>query len=400
MIDIIVSQKKCTACGACLNICAHNAIKMTEDKYGYLIPYVDTNKCIECGLCVKICPINSAKKFNPIKTYGASWDNNNITKCASGGIFGSMATYIIQQGGIAFGCSLKNFNGEISPIIRSVNNTIDLQLLLGSKYIQSNTLNTFNEVKKLLKEGKTVLYSGTPCQIAGLKCFLRNKEYPNLITIDFICHGTPNARIFQSYINYLEEKNKIKIEDYKFRDKTKGWGKFYYSYTFRTQSGKIKKSVRKFTTSIYYRLFLSSTIYRDSCYSCQFANPQRVSDITIGDFWGIEKEYNHLISNKSLFNKGISCVIINTNKGLSFWENTKASFTYFPAEYDKIIKYNHQLKNPSQPNNNRQDYLNSFVKGGYKGIVSSFYKKEWISLIKELIFGNIKLYLKKLFLKK
>lgn len=385
MISEIVSKKLCTGCGACVNICNHNAIKITEDKYGFLTPVIELSKCINCGLCDKVCPINSSKLSSPIEVYAAKWNSPNIKKCASGGMFGVMATEVIQQNGIVFGCSLKNNLGEFYPIIKSVSNLKDLHFLFGSKYIQSDTLVTYTEVRNLLKENRLILFSGTPCQIAGLKGFLKNKDYPNLITIDIICHGTPNAKIFQSYISYIEKKRNIKIIDYVFRDKKQGWGNYYYNYTYVDKYSRIKHKTKKYTHSIYYKLFISSAINRDSCYKCKFATSKRVSDITIGDFWGIMKEYPEFVKDKSMLSNGISCILVNSKKGKLFWDQIKNNCTYYNVEYNNIIKHNHQLMYPSKVNCYRKDYLNSFVNGGYNKMVITYYSKEWKSIFLSLL---------------
>lgn len=396
MINPIKDKEKCCACGACINVCHHKAITMGEDEHGFIIPIVNTSKCTSCNLCDKVCPMNAPILNEPIITYAAAWKNQNIIKSASGGIFAALATHIIQQKGVIFGCVLENIKGTPTPIIRSAHNLKDLQSMLGSKYVQASTLNTYTEVKELLQKDIQVLYSGTPCQIAGLKSFLR-KEYSNLITIDLICHGTPSAKLFQSYLTYIEKKEKISIKNFIFRDKSKGWGSFYYKYYFLTPKQQLKCKVKKYTNSIYYRLFLASAIYRDSCYYCPFANVKRVSDITIGDFWGIEKEYPELNTiNGGIFNfaKGVSCVLINTEKGKLFWDNTKSTIISVPTDINKISKYNHQLTSPSPEYPLRQIYLDSFKTGGYPHLVNTFYKKEWKTIIRSYLLGWISLNIK------
>lgn len=377
---------------------------MSEDEYGFMLPIVDISKCVNCGLCEKICPMNIITPPNtPMAVFASSWNSQDITKSASGGVFAALASYIIHKKGIVFGCALENIKGKHTPIIKSACNLKDLQSLLGSKYIQADTLNTYSEVKELLKKNIQVLYSGTPCQIAGLKHFLR-RNYDNLITVDLICHGTPNAKMFQSYISYLENKKQRAVKDFIFRDKSKGWGNFYYRYSFLNKRKKLKIIVKKYTSSVYYRLFLSSAIYRDSCYYCPYATLKRISDITIGDFWGIEKEYPELdISKGGNFNfkKGISCVSINTKKGSFVWNEIQSIITSIPVDINKVIKYNHQLEYPSPLNPLRQIYLDAFKSGGYSSLVKIFYKKEWRSILRMYLFGwipsNFKLKLKSLF---
>lgn len=404
MIDPIKDKTKCCACGACINICHHNAITMSEDEYGFMLPTVDVSKCVDCGLCEKVCPMNITTPPNkPIVAYASSWNSQNIVKSASGGVFAALASYIIQKKGIVFGCTLENIKDKHTPIIKSVCNLEDLQSLLGSKYVQADTLNTYNEVKELLNKNFRVLYSGTPCQIAGLKRFLR-RDYDNLITVDLICHGTPNMKMFQSYISYIENKEQGAVKDFVFRDKSKGWGTFYYRYSFLTKKNKLKIIIREYTSSVYYRLFLSSAIYRDSCYYCPYATLKRISDITIGDFWGIEKEYPELDISKGgklNFKKGISCVFINTERGSRVWSEIQSMVSSIPVDIDKIVKYNHQLETPSSLPPLRQIYLDAFKSGGYSSLVKIFYKEEWKSILRMYLFGwipfNLKLKIKSLF---
>lgn len=389
MINPAKDKKKCSACGACINVCHHKAITMSEDEYGFMIPIVDTSKCINCNLCDKVCPMNTPPSNKPIIAYAAAWKNKDIIKSASGGMFAAFASYIIQQKGVVFGCVLENINGKQTPIIKSAHSLKDLQSMFGSKYVQANTLNTYTEAKELLLKNIQVLYSGTPCQIAGLKSFLK-KDYSNLITIDLICHGTPNAKMFQAYLTHTEEKEKISIKGFTFRDKSKGWGSYYYKYYFLDTKQQLNSKVKKYTSSIYYRLFLASAIFRDSCYYCPYATQKRVSDITIGDFWGIEKEYPELITKKSgIFNiaDGISCILINSEKGKLIWNSIESTTINTSIEINKILKYNHQLVNPSSIYPFRQIYLDSFKAGGYPQLIKKFYEKEWKSIIRMYLFN-------------
>jgi len=198
--------------------------------------------------------------------------------------------------------------------------------------------------------------------------------------------------MFQSYLTYIEEKEKISIKSFTFRDKSKGWGSYYYKYYFLDTKQQLNSKVKKYTSSIYYRLFLASAIFRDSCYYCPYATQKRVSDITIGDFWGIEKEHPELIREKGgIFNiaDGVSCILINSEKGKLFWNCMESTTINTTIDINEIIKYNHQLVNPSSLYPFRQIYLDSFKAGAYSQLVKTFYRKEWKSIIKTILLGWI-----------
>lgn len=222
MPELFEKKEDCCACGACLNICKNQAITMKEDEYGYVYPVIDYKKCSNCGMCKRVCMFQKERKLNsPLETYAAvSKDNNLRMNSSSGGIFASLATFILEKGGIVCGAAFSNDLKVNHLIIEEKSQIYKLQ---GSKYVQSNIKNTFTDVRRFLLQGKVVLYSGTPCQIDGLYGFLQ-KEYKNLITIDIICHGVPNNRMFLEYIKEIEKDKDQTIKQFNFRDKSLGWG--------------------------------------------------------------------------------------------------------------------------------------------------------------------------------
>ena len=210
-IKLFKEKNDCCACGACLNICPKQAISMQKDEYGFLYPQIDKGKCIKCGLCLKTCAFqNSELKNIPIKTYAAQSDNTDLKESASGGIFASIATNVLREGGVVYGAAMEMENDKLIVRHIAVENDADLIKLQGSKYVQSSTEKIYQDVKKKLNDNRLVLFSGTPCQVDGLNSYL-GKTYDNLITIDIICHGVPNNQMFQDYIALLEEKYKDKI---------------------------------------------------------------------------------------------------------------------------------------------------------------------------------------------
>ena len=335
----ILEQNRCLSCRSCEQSCSFSAVSFIENKEGFLYPVVNFQKCINCGKCVMHCPV-----LNPIKneTYSLQAyaailkDENKIKQSSSGGVFSALAEQIIKIGGFVFGAA---YDDKLQVKHISVSTYEELERLKGSKYVASDTGSTFSEVEKLLKKNKVVLYSGTPCQIAGLKVFL-GKEYEKLITVDLICHGVPSQKLFNRYLELESKRNRGKIIYYGFRDKDIcGWSCIGKA-KLKTKK-KIKIKIVEGCCDPYYATFLRGETYRESCYICQFANNQRVGDITIGDFWGVENFYPDLERKN-----GVSCVIINTRKGKEFFSKYSEVLNIIPSDIEKISEKNTNLKEP------------------------------------------------------
>ena len=301
----IAEKYKCNGCTACHNICPQNCITMQTDDEGFAYPLIDKTKCTNCGLCTKICPILSKKTYPQIQSLKAFAAINNDEKIrlqsTSGGVFSALAEYVLNQGGVVFGAGFdQNF------VVRHMacENLQDLAGLRMSKYVQSDLGNTFNHVKKLLQEGRLVYFSGTPCQVAGLKSFLL-RDYDNLITQDVICHGVPSPLVWAKYLAY--KTNGIRPANVSFRDKTTGW---------RNSSFKIECNENTYQTKRlgdpFMKMFAFNKILRPSCHKCHFKGDGHVADITLADFWGkAMKQYAQQFDD----NKGCSLVISRTQKG-------------------------------------------------------------------------------------
>lgn len=324
----------CTGCGACEQKCAQCAIEMKPDAEGFITAKIDNERCKNCGLCVRICPQNNdVSKNDSLKVLAVrDKDDKELRQSASGGAFAVMARRVLSDGGYVVGAAYVN-HFQVRHII--IDKIEDLPKLQSSKYVQSNTLNTYYETKKLLDSDKLVLYSGTPCQIGGLKAFLRF-NYKNLITVEVICHGVPSPKLFAKYIRWVEEKLHGKLLSYNFRDKSYGWGLDYMTKT------KTKTKTKTCVLDPYYIYFLKGKTYRESCYRCKYCVPQRASDMTIGDYWGIENEHPEFNSTK-----GVSCLLINTEKGLDFFEFCKEDFFYLDSTFEQVAKINHNLIRPT-----------------------------------------------------
>ena len=327
--------KYCTGCRTCEQLCSQGAIRMISDKEGFLTANINNEKCIECGLCLKRCPQNvMVEKNTPLQSLAVRDKNiEELYNSASGGAFVVAARKILEHGGVVIGAA---YNDDMSVSHIIVDQLENLQKLQSSKYVQSNTEHTYSQVKELLKNNRLVLYSGTPCQISGLKLFLK-KQYDNLYTMDLICHGVPSPKLFAKYIDWMGQKMNGRIITYNFRDKSCGWGLDYMTKT------KTKTKTNPTSLDPYYYHFLKGTTYRECCYNCNYCQKERVSDITIGDYWGIEKEHPHFYSPN-----GVSCLLINTEKGRKLWNLVSNDFFSLESSFDKIAKYNHNLIYPTK----------------------------------------------------
>lgn len=379
IVDLLVQGKHmCCGCGTCALVCPVRAIKMVPGELGCLYPEVDADKCIGCGLCERNCAYRTSReedKMVPLAFAAAAKDQAMLQNSASGGVFAALARKIIEVGGVVCGCSMEMEEGKLVPMHICVETYEKLEKLQGSKYVQSMLGNVFAEIRGFLKAGRVVLFSGTPCQVDSLKCYLQDEDTRNLYTIDIICHGVPSAKLFRDYLDRLEKKGAVC--EFRFRDKTLGWG-LNASYTVRKQKGKHRKKLLSPGISSYYTYFLESEIYRESCYSCRYANTNRVGDLTIGDYWGIEQEHpEYLAENGGLFNtsRGISAILVNTPKGREFLKEYGIDLSLAKSDPRRISRWNSQLRNPSNFSNVRMELMQSYQADGYDGIEAKF-KKE------------------------
>lgn len=389
---IILFQRKenCCGCGACRAACPRHAITMEKDIYGFRYPVIASELCISCGICRKVCAYQQKREnSSPRKVYALSSKNTDILqKSSSGGVFSGIAERLIEEGGVVFGAAFIKEQGELTVRHCSAMTKKELKKQLGSKYVQSDLGDTFAVAKDYLEKGKKVLYSGTPCQIAGLKAYL-GTDYDNLLTMDLVCHGVPSNSMFREYLKSEEARIEAPIEDLKFRDKDYGWGlnaKLYYR-----SRGEVQSSVIPSYESSYYELFLKGEIYRHNCYECPYANEHRPADLTIGDFWGIEEEHPEYLQPTGMLSQsaGISMLMINSRKGEVFFEQCKSLFWYYPSTFENASRHNEQLKHPSFPGKNRDMILKLYKEKGYKAVDKWFWKQKQKQKRKE----NIKYHL-------
>jgi len=278
-MEKIIEKKNCSGCHACYSICPKQCIKMCEDEEGFWYPQIDKEQCVNCGACKKVCPVLKEYQPNPRgKAYACINKDEGIRmKSSSGGIFTLLASAVIEQGGVVFGVA---FDSDFSAFHTYVEDKTELEKLRGSKYVQSRIFDTYKKVKEYLDLKRIVLFSGTPCQIGGLKTYL-GKEYDNLIMQDIICHGVPSPLVWQKYITLRETKAGSKIGRTFFRHKKYGWKTYSVRFEFsnRTEYEQI------FSKDLFMRAFLANLCLRPSCYNCHFKSKERESDITLADFW-------------------------------------------------------------------------------------------------------------------
>lgn len=326
-MEIVSTKADCTACQACFNICPVQAITMKTDSEGFLYPYINNDKCIQCKQCQRACPsLNEPKKQDCQASYGAYvTDLNKRMQSSSGGIFAETARYFLINNGVVCGAA---FDEQLQLRHIIIDNIDDLNKICGTKYLQSNINNTFKQIEKLLKSNKLVLFSGTPCQVAGLKSFLQH-DYDNLLCIDLICHGVPSQRLFSRYCAELSPDNKI-IE-MSFRDKTKGISNVNLKYICK--DGNVIRE--PYSDSPYINGFIDNYFNRPSCYQCKNKGLKRASDITLGDFWGVENEYPQFADKN-----GISAVLIHTDKGKYYFSQIQNTVNTVKTTYEQIAKKN------------------------------------------------------------
>lgn len=333
VISMLCEKKNCSGCAACYNACPHNAIEMIPDKIeGFLYPVINQNKCVNCRLCERVCPILSPVKHENSKNincYAAvNIDDDTRRNSSSGGLFYLLASRIIEEGGVVFGATISADVRRVQHVM--VDTVEDLPRIMGSKYVQSEIGSTYSLAKQFLTQGKKVLFSGCACQISGLKNYL-GKDYSDLYTIDVICHGTPSPKVWNSYIASIEKECAAKVKEVSFRFKQDTWQNF----SVRRVDENHKEIIIPHTEDYFMSFFLRNYCLRESCYHCS-AKENKCSDITLGDFWGINNiapEMNDGI--------GTSVVIVRTDRGSSLFNKIDSSLNRKEVTYEEAVKDNY-----------------------------------------------------------
>ena len=330
----IQDRSNCCGCSACASICAHNAISMESDAMGFKYPVVDVSKCVNCGLCEKVCAFNENydKSLNlqePL-AYGVRHkDMNEVATSRSGAAFIAISDWVLDNDGVVYGAG---YAGHFRVVHKRATTKEARNEFKGSKYVQSDMNDVFRQVKSDLKAGLKVLFSGTPCQVAGLASFVGKKLRENLYLVDIVCHGVPAPNIWRDYLAYVERKYNDTAIAVDFRDKTElGWNEHMESITFKE---------RKIYNHSYAYLYCSNLISRPSCEKCHYTNLHRPSDITIADFWGWERTTWSINSD----NKGLSLVFCNSKKGVDVFSMIQDSITSMSVKLEDCMQHNLQTQ--------------------------------------------------------
>lgn len=362
MIDKIIKMNKCVGCLSCQNICPVSAIQTYFDFEGFCFPRIDKSKCIHCEKCMEVCPANDREKKEenkinkPIACYSAYTKDDSIRyQSSSGGIFPELAKQIIAVGGVVFGAE---YDKEFNVIYTWADKDEDLKKFSGSKYVQCYMGKSYKEIKIFLEQKRVVLISGTPCMISAIKSYL-GKEYENLYSIDIVCHGVPAPGIWRFM---LKSYNKEAIEDIKFRDKRFGWDNhdvhIYY------------KNKRVVKEKHYPHAYANSLFLRKNCYNCEYKGVKEdQSDITLGDAWGIDD-----ITPNFSDGKGVSCVIVRTEKGVKLFNDIKREITFRNVIWKKMIKYNPMVNSSPMLHKERDNFYSALKKYNFKSVLRKYSK--------------------------
>lgn len=393
----INDKSQCCGCNACVQRCPKLCIEMREDEEGFLYPKVDTTVCIDCGLCEKVCPvINQADACKPLQVYAAKNTDEEIRKnSSSGGVFSALAERTINEGGVVFGARFDE-NWEVK---HDYAETVDgVVVFRGSKYVQSKIGDTFMQAEQFLKQGRKVLFSGTPCQIVALKKYLK-KEYENLLLVDFICHGVPSPGVWREYLKWiiahqcdknsvsshpkplLSERNAL-VEGISFRDKRLGWQKYSFALTLSTTNGSGNKNTvllsEPLNQNLFMRGFLANLYLRPSCYACPANKGKSGSDITLGDWWGIASlmpDYDD--------DKGVSAIAINTEKGQAVYATLNVDNR--PTAYEALCQRNPSMIRACAIPKNRKKFFALWKTMDFDWLIIKLTKKSLKDRIKSKV---------------
>ena len=324
----IKDKMDCCGCSACASICPKNCIEMKADAEGFRYPQIDMQKCIDCRLCERVCPLlHRPQQQEPLAVCGAKNKDDEIRlNSSSGGLFTTFAQYVLQRQGVVYGAEITS---ELQVRHCAVNDEEGLVKLRGSKYVQSDINGCYKQARFLLQQGRSVLFSGTPCQIAGLKGFLM-KDYENLFTVDVVCHGVPSPKVYEKHLSEIGAQAGEPVIKVRFRDKQQGWKNG--QTLFYTENHCFGDSKRRET---YMRLFLNNVTIRPSCADCAFNNKRSCADITIADYWGIDKQYPDFDDDK-----GVTLVIVNTEKGRELLNAVQEQVTVINTSFAEGAEYN------------------------------------------------------------
>lgn len=372
----VSNKERCVGCTACASTCPKQCISMILDEEGFQYPSVNKDRCINCGICEKVCLFNRHplldKEFSDYSLGVVNKDDYIREKSSSGGLFSLLAEYVLNHGGIVFGVCV-NEKMEVRHI--AIENIHDLEYLRGSKYVQSNLTLIYPKVKNQLRSGRLVMFSGTACQISGLLSYLGEKK-ENLVCIDIACHGVASPAMFKQYIKTQENKAKAKAVNINFRDKISGWKSYSVRIKFDGKEDYLKPAYNDW----YMKAYLSKLYLRPSCYACPVKGTKREADITLADFWGIER----ILPEKD-DNKGCSFAIVHSEKGKKLMEKIKVQAMTFDVDLTSAVQYNKAIVESSEKPVNRERFIEEMNKYGFLKTAKKFCRDPLILRIKIFI---------------
>lgn len=370
----MIDKKECCGCTACVHVCPVDCITMREDEEGFLYPAIDEEKCIHCHKCERVCPIQNIDDLNTeTETFvGYSRDEAIRKQSSSGGVFSVVAEWILKESGVVFGAAFDE-NFEVHHIAAETQE--DLEKLRGSKYVQSRLENVYPEARQYLEMNRKVLFSGTACQIAGLKKYL-GQEYENLYTIDVLCHGVPSPKIWRMYLEEKKKQHHASVEKFEFRNKENGWKNYSINILF---SNKQRYRVHYFEDR-FMKMLLGNIDLRLSCYECPFKDFPRISDMTIGDSWGVEKYMQDMDDDK-----GTSIILVHSSNGKKMFDSIKKNLVVKEGKLDEILPRTAESRRAAEMHPNRKKYLAGLKRGESFDTLYGYVKKNFIQKAVSLV---------------
>ncbi len=372
------SKSKYCGCGACAQVCPTGCIQMRRDREGFQYPFIKKQQCIQCKQCRIVCPMKQEemnaeynKEVEVPQAFGG-WHKDDAVRLdsSSGGVFSLLAEYVLAQGGVVFGCA---WNEHMQAVHIGVESKEELAKLRGSKYVQSNIGSVYIQVKRELEQKRKVLFSGTPCQSAGLYAYLGRHD-ENLWIVDFICHGVPSPVVFQTYIKHIERKYKSRVVSFRFRNKDHGWNPFGLQLGTYIQFAD-KTKVRNYPAykDSFMNGFLDNLYLRPSCYCCKFKTlPKPYADFSMADFWGADRVGKELYDGR-----GTSLVLVHSEHGKKLWKHLNKTYGFQEVNFEKAVKYNQSFFHAADKNRKREEFFRDFYKIGYP-----YVEKKYLSAVK------------------
>lgn len=391
MIDI-KDKVNCCGCSACEQVCPIHCIRLCSDDEGFLYPVTDKNVCIECGLCVQVCPILNAKDevSSLLETYAAYNKNEDQRlSSSSGGVFSLLAEQILKKNGIVFGAAFsEDFRSVKHTVCESTDGIVELR---GSKYLQSDKQASYAMVHEALQDDTLVLFSGTPCEIEGLKSYLR-KPYKNLICVDIICHGVPSPILWSKYVSFREKEAGASVLNVSFRHKYYGWKKFSVLFEFLNGT----EYLSPLNKDPYMQMFLQDLCLRPSCYDCRFKKKNRESDITLADFWGCDRVVPDMDDDK-----GLSLIILHSERGKRLLDSIRGDLEIKPVGFEAATIYNSAMSLSVKKPESRDAFMKEMTLLEILALAERYlrkpsFKDKVISLMKSIFPHRLQVKIKKM----